>query len=130
MNTLGKAIWQETPQAIARMIPLGENFYRVVEGFYKNLRETQSPSQDAPALQGLVSQTPEAIDAAAADDRRRRWTDAICASDVGPGCGDWMTGASAWAFACSEFPSGMRESQASGQRSRTRCRGVLAFRWL
>ena len=65
MNTVGKAIWQETPQAIARMIPLGENFYRVVEGFYKNLREAQSPSQDAPALQGLVSQTPEAIDAAA-----------------------------------------------------------------
>jgi hypothetical protein len=61
MNTLGKAIWQETPQAIARMIPLGENFYRVVEGFYKNLRERKARRRMHPRYKGWSARRPKRL---------------------------------------------------------------------
>src|SRR5271157_4804012 len=61
LRALGKAIWQEVPQAIAGMIPFGENLYRIGERFYQNLASEQKPDERRTALEQLVTQPQEAI---------------------------------------------------------------------
>jgi eukaryotic-like serine/threonine-protein kinase len=61
LRALGKAIWQEVPQAIAGMIPFGENLYRIGERFYQNLASEQKPDERRTALEQLVAQPQEAI---------------------------------------------------------------------
>jgi hypothetical protein len=62
---LGKRFGKETPQAIAGIIPFGENFYRVGERFYKNLRERKARRRMHPRYKGWSASTPKRSDAAA-----------------------------------------------------------------
>lgn len=65
LRALGKAIWQEAPQAIVGLLPFGENIYRIGERFYKNLSEQQKPDESRAALEELIVQPSAAVAAVA-----------------------------------------------------------------
>ncbi|MBY0227757.1 MAG: hypothetical protein K2W96_00615 [Gemmataceae bacterium] len=67
LKAMGKALWNEAPQAILGLIPFGDNMARIAAGFWKNLREAQPPAQDKPALEALVNAPPGEVKAKAAE---------------------------------------------------------------
>ncbi|MGL4551007.1 MAG: protein kinase domain-containing protein, partial [Gemmataceae bacterium] len=65
LYALGRAIWQETPQALIGLVPFGDNLYRIGERLRANLSAEQKADESRAALTQLVVQPQALIDAAA-----------------------------------------------------------------